>query len=443
MTRFLMVALLAVAGSAQTRPPAKKAESAAPAPKPAERIATDRWPVETLAVEGNRIFTTSQVLAIAGLKLGQVAGRPEFEAARDRLTACGAFETVSYRFSAAPGGGYAAVFQVTEVQQVYSVEFERLGVSSLELTAALKSRDPLFENSKLPATQPVLERFRKWIEEFLASKGIAEKVSGSVRPGAPGDYAVVFQPTRNLPAVSFVSFQGNQLLSAEKLGDAVWGAAIGSSYTEDLFRQILNLSIRPLYDARGHLRVAFPKVTAEAAKDVLGVNVSVTVEEGPAFELSKVVVEGETPIAPEVLVKAAGIKTGETANFDKVNEGLEKMRLALRRAGYMEAKLENERRIDDAKKTVEVAVRVRPGALYSMGKLNITGLDLNAEAAMQRIWTLKEGRPFNPDYPDLFLSRVREQGMFDNLGDTKADVKLNERTHTADVTLKFGGKSGR
>jgi outer membrane protein insertion porin family len=443
MIRFLMVAILAVAGSAQTRPAAKKTESAAPAAKPAERAAPNRWPIESLTVEGNRIFTTSQVLAVAGLKPGQMAGRPEFEAARDRLTACGAFETVGYRFAAAPGGGYAAVFQVTEVQQVYPVEFERLGVSSLELTAVLKGRDPLFEDSKLPATQPVFERFRKWIEEFLASKGISEKIAGSVRPGGPGEYAIVFQPVRNLPAVAFVSFKGNQLLSADKLADVIWGVAIGSPYTEDLFRQILNSSIRPLYDARGHLRVAFPQVTAEPAKEMLGVNVSVTVEEGPAFEMGKVLVEGETPIAADALVKAAAIKTGETANFDKVNEGLEKMRQALRRAGYMEAKLESERRLDDSKRTVDVAVRVQAGALYRMGKLTVAGLDLNAEAAMRRIWTMKEGGPFNPDYPDLFLNRVREQAMFDNLGDTKAEVKLNERAHTADVTLKFGGKASR
>jgi hypothetical protein len=34
---------------------------------------------------------------------------------------------------------------------------------------------------------------------------------------------------------------------------------------------------------------------------------------------------------------------------------------------------------------------------------------------------------------------VKEEGLFDNLGKTKADVKINEQEHTADVTLTFGG----
>ncbi len=55
---------------------------------------------------------------------------------------------------------------------------------------------------------------------------------------------------------------------------------------------------------------------------------------------------------------------------------------------------------------------------------------------MKRIWGLKPGAPFNPEYPETFLKGVRN--MFDNIGETKSEVKLNPDTHTADVTLKFG-----
>ena len=85
-------------------------------------------------------------------------------------------------------------------------------------------------------------------------------------------------------------------------------------------------------------------------------------------------------------------------------------------------------------------IRIEPGAQYSMGKLTLKGLDLNSEAEILRIWTMKEGRPFNPEYPDLFLNRIREQGVFDDLGKTKAESKINEATRVVDVTLTFGGK---
>ena len=125
------------------------------------------------------------------------------------------------------------------------------------------------------------------------------------------------------------------------------------------------------------------------------------------------------------------------ANFDRVNDGLEKIRKAVRRAGYLDVKVTSERSIDDAKKTVDVAVHIEPGAQYTMGKLTIVGLDLNGEAEILRIWTMKEGKTLNPEYPDHFLNRIKEEALFEGLGATKADLKVDEKKHTADVTLTF------
>src|SRR3954471_1886031 len=137
--------LLACASAfAQTaRPPTKKAP-----PTPAKKVsapampAPTQWPIQSLAVEGNKVFTRDQVLAVAGLKVGQLAGKPEFEAARDRLTASGVFETVGYKFE--PGAnkqGFVATFQVTEVEPAYPMRFEELGVPAQDIEALLRGKD--------------------------------------------------------------------------------------------------------------------------------------------------------------------------------------------------------------------------------------------------------------------------------------------------------------
>jgi hypothetical protein len=75
MKVWLIFLLLSGAGFGQTptkRAPAKKAvatKNAAPA-----EVAPSKWPVETLTVEGNRNYTREQVLGVAGLKVGQIAG---------------------------------------------------------------------------------------------------------------------------------------------------------------------------------------------------------------------------------------------------------------------------------------------------------------------------------------------------------------------------------
>jgi outer membrane protein assembly factor BamA len=123
----------------------------------------------------------------------------------------------------------------------------------------------------------------------------------------------------------------------------------------------------------------------------------------------------------------------------KVNEGVERVRRAVRREGYMEVRVSADRKTDDEKKTVNVTIHVLAGPQFTMGKLNVIGLDLNSEPEIRRMWILKQGKPFNPDYPDLFLRRIKEQGMFDNLAQTKAEYQLNQKEHTADVTLVFSG----
>ncbi len=394
--------------------------------------APSRWPIETLAVEGNRNYTSAQVLAAAGLKKGQMAGKDEFEAARLRLIATGMFETVGYRFAPSPGGqGYAASFQVVEAEPVYPVRFEDLGLPAAELTQWLKSRDPLF-SPNIPPSKPVLERYAREIETR-----VKEKVAGSVVATGPEKFAILFRPARPLPVVAQVAFTGNQVVPAKALLDAIGGVAIGVPYTEPHFRELLDSSIRPLYETRGRVRVAFPRIAVEPAKDVAGVVVTVAVEEGASYDLGKVSIEGASGFKREDLAKTGNFKTGDIANFEEVQHGLDRIRNLLRRNGYLEARTAVERKLDDAHKTVDLTVRIDEGPQFTFGSLEIVGLDLNGEAAIRRMWTPRPGKPFNADYPDHFLNRVKEDGVFDNLQKTRAAVKVNEQEHTADVTLYF------
>jgi outer membrane protein insertion porin family len=422
--------LAAACGFAQGRAAQKTAPAAA---------ATAKWPIENINVEGIHHYTREQVLAASGLKIGQLAGRPEFEAARDRLLATGVFETVGYKFAAAgTAKGYVATFQVTEVEQAYPVRFEDLHVSELEAEKALKAKDPLFSLERLAATQPVLERHARWLQEFMAGKGIKEKVTASVTLANPGEYMVVFHPDRPLPAVAYVRFRGNQVLSENVLWDAVSSSAVGMPFTEDSFREMLYTALRPLYEARGRVRLAFPELRAEPAKDVQGLTVTVTVDEGESYTLGKVTIADATPVSAGELLQAGDFKTGDVANFDLVNAGVERIRKTLRRAGYIQAQVMTTRKLDNEKKAVDLAVHVDAGPQFVMGKLILVGLELEGEAEIKRMWNLKDGKPFNPEYPDKFLASVREQDIFDRLGKTKSDPKVDEKSHIVDVTLTFG-----
>jgi outer membrane protein insertion porin family len=410
--------------------------------KPAQNAgaeAAGRWPIESLVVTGNHTYSVEQILSTAALKLGQLAGKADFEAARKRLLDTGAFETVGYKFTEGAAKGYAAVLQVLEVQQAYPAEFEDLHVSGEELRAVLREKDPLFRSGKMPATQPAFERYTKWVEEFVAAKGQPEKIAVGVAETATGEFAVVFRPARSLPVVALVEFRGNHVVPSNLLHDAM-AAAIGAEYTEDRFREILTNSIRPLYEARGRMRVRFTELATEPTKEVRGLKVTVTVDEGRSYTMGKIAIDGPAPETAAELLHKIDMKTGDVANFDKVEQGLETMRKALRREGYLNAKVTADRVVDDGHESVDAAIHVDAGPQYTMGKLTVAGLDLEGEAEILRIWTMKMGKPFNPEYPNYFLGTIRQQNLFDHLGKTTADVKLDDKAHTGNVKLTFAAE---
>ena len=424
MTRLLLILMLVGGcGFAQT-----KAAGSAAAP--------GQWPIESLLVTGNHTYSAEQILTKAELKLGQMAGKAEFEAARKRLLDTGAFETVGYKYTPGAAKGYAAVIQVLEVQQAYPAEFDNLHVSEKDLRAMLSEKDPLFRSGKVAATQPAFERYTKWVEEFVAAKGQPEKIAAGVSPTAKGEFAVVFRSARSLPAVALVEYRGNHVVPSNLLHEAMT-AAIGTEYTEDRFREILNSSIRPLYEARGRMRVKFTAIETQPAKEVQGLDVIVTIDEGRSYAIGKIAIDGPAPAEAAELLRKIDVKAGDVANFDKVEAGLEAMRKGLRKLGYLNAKVTADRVVDDAHESADAAIHVDAGPQYTMGRLTVAGLDLDGEAEIMRIWTMKLGKPFNPEYPNYFLGVIRQQGLFDHLGKTKVDVKMNDQAHTADVKLTF------
>ncbi|MEX2264091.1 MAG: POTRA domain-containing protein [Bryobacteraceae bacterium] len=398
-------------------------------PLAAQKEVASRWPIHKLTVEGNRHYPTEAILQVAGLKVGQLAGKDEFEEARDRLVATGLFETVGYRFAPDPSStGFVAVFELAEVDTLYPLRFERLDVDTEKLNAWLREKDPLF-TGKIPATGPVVERLKKVLEARLN-----RPLEADVAVDDAEEFTVVLRPAERLPAVAQVKFVGNQTIDNDTLQNAFAGVAYGVEYTEAGFRRLLDSQVRAMYEAKGRVRVAFTKIETAPAENVDGLLITVTVEEGPVYELDAVRLQG---IESEELLKAGGFKTGEPVNFDEVGEGVSRMKKALRTQGYMKNAIDVERSVDDKRKMVALTLKVEPGPRFLFGTLSIEGLDIHGEAAIKKLWTLKAGEPFNADYPDFFLQRVREDGIFDNLGKTRSSLKVDEQSHAVDVTLHF------
>lgn len=426
-TAVILVAL-AVAAQAQSSSSRTHQRSTA-ASEP-----TGAFPLVSITIEGNQTHSQQDIFKIAALRTGRQVTKADFEAVRKRLLDTGYYQTISYSYGpAANSSGYALKLELVEEPQLYQVLFMDLPASDAELRAMLKKNDPLF-TGRAPATDPIVKHYTQLVADYLAStKNYHDRITGALSPENPPDLALVFRPALQ-PTIAQVKFTGNHSVSDTALQNAIAGVAIGTVYSEGRFRESLDLSIRPLYEAQGRIRVAFPKITLEKAPDVKGVIATVEIDDGPVYKLSGF----RAPANPE-LVRMAGLKIGAPVNFDQVQKAKERMREYYKRHGFLDPTVNVARDINDKDQTVALAFSVDAGDQYRFGSLDIKGLDLVSEPEIRKMWGLKPGAPFVAGYPDYFLNAVREEGVFENLGDTKSEQKINPQTHTVDVTLYFKG----
>jgi outer membrane protein insertion porin family len=419
---------------AQTRQSRKSTAKTTAAPSD-----PSKWPLESFSVKGNSHYTREQIFAETGLKLGQPVTKADFDGARDRLVASGAFISVNCGYDPAKDGkGYAATIEVAEVPELYPLHVEDVPVTDAEFLEFVKPKDAL-AGPKIPGTKEAVARYKDYLTELLASKNYKEPIAGTLTSENPPELIVLFRPLAPRLNVSRVKFTGAAAIPTPTLQNKLAEVASGVPYNETTFRVLLDNNIRPLYEAIGRMRVSFTKIATEPDPNVKGVAVSVEVVEGPVYKLGKVQVAGAGERQSEML-KLADLKSGETANFDQVKAASQRMEKSFHRSGYLQVSSESERHYDDTAKTVDVTIRIHLGPQFMFTKLNVIGLDIETEPTIRKMWGLPEGKPFNEDYPQHFLSRVKEDGVFDNLKNSRFENKVDQDGHTVEVTLYFNEK---
>lgn len=422
---WLLTLVMACSAAAQQK---KRTVSAPPSEK--EQV----FPLETLKVKGNQRITSEKIVSVSGLKVGSPVVKTDFDSARNRLLATGAFESVGYEFKpSADNQGYDGTLEVIEVDQIFPYRFEELPVADDILRAELRKQEPIL-GDQIPATKEVMDRY---IGAIQHSVGQDVKVAGKLYADVPGQLMIVFRPNTPRLQVAEVRFTGNQVLPSKLLASTFAEVAVGTGYNETTIRTLLDSSIRPLYEGRGRIRVAFPKIAAVQAPLVDGVVVTVTVNEGPSYSLGQVTFSGVASSEIADLQKTANIQTKDVVNFDEIKAGMERIFERYRGKGYLRVSGHLDRQVNDTSHTVDVTENLAPGPLFAMGKLEIAGLDITTEPEIRKIWTLKPGAPFQPKYPDAFLKNIRDQDLFDNLGKTHAETTIDDKAHVVNVKLFF------
>jgi len=140
-------------------------------------------------------------------------------------------------------------------------------------------------------------------------------------------------------------------------------------------------------------------VMFEVVEKVAAINVSA------AETLGRVVWTGHSALSSEDLSNAFGLRAGDLASQEKIDQGLGRVRKAYASRGYINAQITDVTRNLDGRRT-DYQFTIREGQQYRMGVLTITGLNGADTRSLRGRWTLAADAIFDDSYLEQFRTTV-------------------------------------
>jgi outer membrane protein insertion porin family len=404
-------------------------EDEAPAPStaipPGEAELAEGMTIRAIEVAGNRRVTAEDVRTYLKERVGMSFSAEALTEDVRELYGSGFFDDIEVDH-VRRDDGVRLRFLVRERPSIAKVSFE--GNQEID-NDDLKEGIELKEATVL--SQPAIRRSVQKIRDMYAEKGyfLAEATS-SIIPMRDGEVEVKFKITEHdQVSVRRVTFIGNEHLSTEELrslmftgnsGFFLFGS--GGPFRQDAFeRDIAVLSA--LYYDRGFLSVSIGTPRIMLTPDRSGIEVSITIDEGPRFRIRQLRVYERGADGKEVepidgrrnLRMMVRAKSGDWFNRAELLEDLQAVRTLYRDHGYASVDATPQTNLDPATHEVDVIVPVERGPLVHFDRIEIRGNTKTRDKVIRRELEITEGDLFSESKLERSRKRINALGYFERV----------------------------
>lgn len=407
-------------------------------------------------VTGTARYTDNEMLAASGLQMGQNAADGDFKEAVQRLGNSGMFRDVVYSYSASNAGTKLEI-QVSDVDssKLVPANFENfVWFTDDELNADLQKSVPLYKGL-LPLGGNLPDHVSEALQALLSERHLPGRVN--FLREANGSESALSAVTYRVEEVSIriqsVEFPGASPQQVSLLETAA-RKLTGAEYGRSTLAAAAKFDFLPVYLQRGYLKAAFapssarvlpqPSLTSSSTSATeaptaaeVQVDAIVPVTPGNVYLASGVDVKGNSAISIDQIMPLLHLTPGQPANAVRLLRDLEDVSKLYRSRGYMTVQVKPDPQFDDARSTVRYELRILEGDLYKMGEVEILGLDTQAQAQMRAAWALREGQPYDADYPQKFLENTRDLVPRGVQWDISIHETPDAKDKTVDVEIRF------
>jgi outer membrane protein insertion porin family len=420
-----------------------------------KRPATKLFPASAtkliaLKATGTARYTDKEILAASGLQLGQDAADGDFKEAVRHLGDSGVFGDIAFSYSSS-SAGVKLELQLTDTDQskLVPAQFENfVWFTDDELRIAVERRVPLFKQW-LPLTGNLPDGVSEALQAILAEKRFPGRVNYLREGDESGGplHAIEYRVEEVAIRIRAFEFPGASPEQAALLATAARRSS-EASYERSALAAVAKFDLLPVYLQRGYLKAAFGPSDARvvphpsSAEDAQGsadveVDAIVPVTPGKVYSTAGVDWKGNSALKTTEVAPLIHLPAGQPADALRLLRDIDAVGKLYRSRGYMTAQVRPDAQCDDDKSTVHYELNVVEGDQYMMGELEIAGLDTQAKARMQEAWTLREGQPYNADYPKKFLDDTRQLVPRGVQWASSVHESLDAKDKTVDVEIRF------
>lgn len=429
---LLLVCLFSPAAAFAQAPDA----TAAPAPvapsseppvviPPTETELARGFPISRIDVAGNRHVTREDILSYLREQLGEPFDPARLTGDIRELYNSGFFDDIEVDLSRRDDG-VVLRFLVRERPTILSVNFEgNTEIDSEDLAEAAEVK------SASVMSYPSLNRSIQKIRDMYAEKGFfLAEVKSEVAAAKDNQVSIKLSIVEHTQvSVRSVTFIGNHEISSEELRAAMFTGnagffAFGSGgpFRQDAFERDMGV-LSGLYYDRGFLAVSVNTPRIMLTPDKSGIEVSVTINEGPRYKIRQLRIYERGPDGGEVepiggrrrLASMVEARSGDYFNRAKLIQDLQAVRTLYRDNGFAHVEAAPDTQTYPTTHEVDVVVPIVRGPLVRFERIEIRGNSKTRDKVVRRELEVYEGEPFNETALDRSRRRVTALGYFERV----------------------------
>lgn len=384
---------------------------------------------------GYKNATNDELFAASGLKKGDTIGSPEINAAAQKLSDTGLFESIKFKFD-----GEELHFDLKPAPNIFPIEFDNFPWwSDSELLTQLHTRIPFFHGA-LTAQSGLQQQISDALTAMLSDQHIAATIEAAVAVDRKTGTTTSVRFHVSSPSVVFgsVTFNGASPANAPDL-DPIARAAAGQTYASDSAASVLSTAVINVFHNKGYLEVTtggFAHQAPGLSGDKISVPVSLNISEGTQYHLGKLILAGDVLMTQDEFLKHAYLHPGDIASEEKLRLTMAYVAAPYRSKGYLRSRITGRPAFNRDQQTVDYTISVTPGEVFHMGTIKIENLNDDQQAAFLKVWKLKPGDPFDPVYEATVLKQNTSLRILDGYSASYKNYE-NEDTHIVDVVYTF------